>query len=61
MAGVAALLAATLPRLLNRRPFSLPLACLLGGLLLYVLPLELPDPDPVAHRRWSSTPPRSAC
>ncbi|MEU8380174.1 cation:proton antiporter, partial [Streptosporangium sp. NPDC048865] len=49
-AGVAALLAATLPRLLNRRPFSLPLACLLGGVLLYVLPLELPDPDPVAHR-----------
>ncbi|MEU4402924.1 cation:proton antiporter [Streptosporangium sp. NPDC023963] len=50
VAGVAALLAATLPRLLNRRPFSLPLACLLGGLLLYALPLELPDPDPVAHR-----------
>ncbi|MEU8206388.1 cation:proton antiporter [Streptosporangium sp. NPDC049046] len=50
VAGVAALLAATLPRLLNRRPFSLPLACLLVGLVLYALPLELPDPDPVAHR-----------
>ncbi|MBB2915001.1 NhaP-type Na+/H+ or K+/H+ antiporter [Streptosporangium becharense] len=50
VAGCAALLAAVLPRLLNRRPFSLPLACLLGGLLIYFLPLDLPTPDPVAHR-----------
>ncbi|MFF0245759.1 cation:proton antiporter [Streptosporangium sandarakinum] len=50
VAGVAALLAAILPRLLNRRAFSLPLACLIGGALLYLLPLDLPDPDPVAHR-----------
>ncbi|MGC5013053.1 cation:proton antiporter [Streptosporangium sp. DT93] len=50
VAGVAALLAATLPQLLSRRPFSLPLACLLCGLLLYLLPLELPDADPIAHR-----------
>ncbi|MGV9776098.1 cation:proton antiporter [Streptosporangium sp. NPDC003464] len=50
LAGAGALLAAVLPRLLNRRPFSLPLACLIGGALLYLLPLELPRPDPVAHR-----------
>ncbi|GAA3031499.1 cation:proton antiporter [Streptosporangium longisporum] len=50
VAGVAALLAATMPQLLNRRPFSLPLACLLFGVLLYVLPLDLPDADPIAHR-----------
>ncbi|WP_037971673.1 cation:proton antiporter [Streptosporangium amethystogenes] len=50
VAGIAALFAATLPRLLNRLPFSLPLACLLGGVLLYVLPLRLPEPDPVVHR-----------
>ncbi|GAA2852484.1 cation:proton antiporter [Streptosporangium fragile] len=50
VAGCAALFAAVLPRLLNRRPFSLPLACLLGGLLLYAFPLDLPRPDPVAHR-----------
>ncbi|MER5421491.1 cation:proton antiporter [Streptosporangium roseum] len=50
LAGAGALLAAVLPRLLNRRPFSLPLACLLGGILLYLLPLDLPRPDPVAHR-----------
>ncbi|MER5318338.1 cation:proton antiporter [Streptosporangium roseum] len=50
LAGAGALLAAVLPRLLNRRPFSLPLACLIGGILLYLLPLDLPRPDPVAHR-----------
>jgi len=48
--GIAALLAATLPRLLNRLPFSFPLACLLCGILLYLLPLRLPEADPVAHR-----------
>ncbi|WP_406313793.1 cation:proton antiporter [Streptosporangium sp. NBC_01639] len=50
LAGVGALLAAVLPRLLNRRPFSLPLVCLICGALLYLLPLDLPEPDPVAHR-----------
>ncbi|MFC7643104.1 cation:proton antiporter [Streptosporangium lutulentum] len=50
MAGIAALLAAVLPRLLNRLPLSLPMVCLIGGLVLYLLPLDLPDPDPVAHR-----------
>ncbi|MFC6575202.1 cation:proton antiporter [Planomonospora parontospora] len=52
LAGVGALLAAVLPRVLRRRPFSLPLACLVGGVLLYLLPLDLPAPDPVAHRAF---------
>ncbi|GAA3447559.1 cation:proton antiporter [Planomonospora venezuelensis] len=50
VAGAGALLAAVLPRMLRRRPFSLPIACLLGGILLYLLPLDLPRLDPVAHR-----------
>ncbi|MBG0831257.1 cation:proton antiporter [Planomonospora sp. ID67723] len=50
VAGAGALLAAVLPRLLRRRPFSLPMACLIGGILLYLLPLDLPRLDPVAHR-----------
>ncbi|GAA3148512.1 cation:proton antiporter [Planomonospora alba] len=50
VAGVGALLAAVLPQLLDRRPFSLPLACLIGGFLLYLVPLGLSRPDPVAHR-----------
>jgi NhaP-type Na+/H+ or K+/H+ antiporter len=48
--GAGALLAAVLPGLLHRRAFSLPLACLLGGMGLFALPLPLPEPDPVAHR-----------
>ncbi|GAA3103725.1 cation:proton antiporter [Streptosporangium carneum] len=50
VAGAGALLAAVLPRLVRRRPFSLPLACLVGGFALYLLPLDLPVPDPVARR-----------
>ncbi|GAA5037673.1 NhaP-type Na+/H+ or K+/H+ antiporter [Thermocatellispora tengchongensis] len=50
VAGAGALLAAVVPGLVHRRPFSLPLACLLGGMALYLLPLPLPEPDPVAQR-----------
>ncbi|GGO76295.1 cation:proton antiporter [Nonomuraea cavernae] len=50
VAGAGALLAAALPGVLVRRPFSLPLACLLGGVLVFLLPTGLPDPDPVTHR-----------
>lgn len=49
VAGCAAILAARLPRLLSGLPFSLPIAFLLGGYGLYQLPVDLPDPDPVAH------------
>ncbi|MFB9717544.1 cation:proton antiporter [Planobispora longispora] len=50
VAGVGALLAAVLPQVLRKRPFSLPLACLVVGVLLYLLPLDLPRLDLVAHR-----------
>ncbi|NBE99821.1 sodium:proton antiporter [Nonomuraea sp. KC401] len=50
LAGGAALLAAFLPQALASRPLSLPLVYLLGGMVLFALPIGLPDPDPVAHR-----------
>ncbi|MEV3981296.1 cation:proton antiporter [Nonomuraea sp. NPDC049758] len=50
LGGAAALLAAVLPGLLARRAFSPPLVYLLGGMVLYLLPIGLPEPDPVAHR-----------
>ncbi|AQZ61105.1 Na+/H+ antiporter [[Actinomadura] parvosata subsp. kistnae] len=50
LGGAAALLAAILPEFLARRALSLPLVYLLAGILLFTLPLGLPDPDPIAHR-----------
>ncbi|HZB31310.1 MAG TPA: cation:proton antiporter [Streptosporangiaceae bacterium] len=50
IAGAGALLSAALPDLIHRLPVSLPLVFLFGGMGLYVMPLELPAPDPVAHR-----------
>ncbi|MCK2215016.1 cation:proton antiporter [Actinomadura sp. ATCC 31491] len=50
LGGAAALLAAVLPALLARRAVSLPLVYLLAGMALYLLPIGLPEPDPVAHR-----------
>ena len=47
VAGVAALLAGLLPRLLEGR--SLPIAFLGLGMLVYALPAPLPVPDPVRH------------
>jgi NhaP-type Na+/H+ or K+/H+ antiporter len=47
--GVGALLAGILPRLLERRPLSMPIAFLALGLLVFGLPLGLPDADPLAH------------
>ncbi|MEW9554434.1 cation:proton antiporter [Nonomuraea sp. NPDC050783] len=50
LGGGAALLAAVLPGLLARRAVSLPLVYLLGGVVLFLLPIGLPEPDPIAHR-----------
>ncbi|MFI6295750.1 cation:proton antiporter [Nonomuraea sp. NPDC050790] len=50
LAGAGALLAAALPGMLRRQPFSLPLVCLIGGMLLFWLPIPLAKPDPIAHR-----------
>jgi NhaP-type Na+/H+ or K+/H+ antiporter len=47
--GVGALLAGILPRLLERRPLSMPIAFLALGMLVFALPLGLPDADPLAH------------
>ncbi len=50
-AGASALLAAALPRALADRPFSLPLVFLACGSVAFTLPLGLPEPDPVTHRK----------
>ena len=47
--GVGALLAGILPRLVERRPLSMPIAFLALGMLVFALPLGLPDADPTAH------------
>ncbi|GHE70339.1 cation transporter [Streptomyces longispororuber] len=48
--GVGALLAAVLPRVVAGRPLSLPVVFLAGGIGAYLLPLPLPEVDPVEHR-----------
>ncbi len=47
--GFGALLAGILPRVLERRPLSMPIAFLALGMLVFGLPLGLPDADPLAH------------
>ncbi|TDC72249.1 sodium:proton antiporter [Micromonospora sp. KC606] len=47
--GVGALLAGILPRALERRPLSMPIAFLGLGMLVFLLPTGLPSPDPL---RW---------
>ncbi|GIJ52309.1 cation transporter [Virgisporangium aliadipatigenens] len=49
VAGVGALLAGLLPRLLEGRALSMPVAFLGLGVLVFALPLDLPAPDPLAH------------
>ncbi|MFF9488920.1 cation:proton antiporter [Streptomyces sp. NPDC014676] len=50
--GAGALGAAVLPRLVARRPLSLPLVFLVCGVALQWLPLPMPEIDPVADRTW---------
>lgn len=47
--GVGALLAGILPRILERRPLSMPIAFLALGMLVFALPLGLPDANPLEH------------
>jgi len=47
--GAGALLAGILPRLLERRPLSMPIAFLALGMVVFALPTGLPDPDPLAR------------
>ncbi|MGN9767069.1 cation:proton antiporter [Micromonospora sp. SD12] len=47
--GLGALLAGILPRVLERRPLSMPIAFLGLGMLVFALPVGLPNPDPLAY------------
>lgn len=47
--GVGALLAGVLPRVLERRPLSMPIAFLGLGMLISLLPADLPEPDPLKY------------
>ncbi|WP_329108952.1 cation:proton antiporter [Micromonospora sp. NBC_01699] len=49
LVGVGALLAGILPRMLEHRPLSMPIAFLGLGMLVFLLPTGLPSPDPLAH------------
>jgi len=49
LAGLAALLAGLLPRLLEGRPLSLPIAFLGLGMLVFAFPSQLPVPDPLQY------------
>ncbi|MGI5216193.1 cation:proton antiporter [Plantactinospora sp. CA-290183] len=49
LVGLGALLAGILPRVLERRPLSMPIAFLGLGMLVFLLPLGLPEPDPLRH------------
>jgi sodium/hydrogen antiporter len=48
-AGVATLLAALLPRVLSRAPFSMPMVFVGLGVLAFTIVEDLPTPDPTAH------------
>lgn len=51
-AGMGILLAAILPSLVHRRPFSLPMVFLVAGAAIALLPFDLPVVDPVRDRAW---------
>jgi NhaP-type Na+/H+ or K+/H+ antiporter len=51
--GVGALLAGILPRLLERRPLSMPIAFLALGMIVFGLPLGLPEADPLTHAKFT--------
>ena len=48
--GLGALLAGVLPRVVERRPLSMPIAFLGLGMMVFLLPTGLPVLDPLAHR-----------
>lgn len=50
IAGLAALGAAFLPRLLHRRALSFPIIYVVLGMLLFLIPFGFPDPDPTEFR-----------
>ncbi|MFD0973124.1 cation:proton antiporter [Plantactinospora endophytica] len=52
--GLGALLAGILPRVLERRPLSMPIAFLGLGMVVFLLPLGLPEPDPLTHPEFTT-------
>lgn len=52
--GLGALLAGILPRVLERRPLSMPIAFLGLGMAVFLLPTGLPMPDPLEHRQLAT-------
>ncbi|MEU6176969.1 cation:proton antiporter [Streptomyces coeruleorubidus] len=50
--GMGALGAAVLPRVVSKRPFSMPMIFLVAGVLIQVLPVSVPAVDPVHDRLW---------
>jgi NhaP-type Na+/H+ or K+/H+ antiporter len=50
--GAGALAAAVLPRLVFRRPLSMPMVFLAAGAAVALLPLPVPVVDPVRDRLW---------
>ncbi|AMW11848.1 cation transporter [Streptomyces qaidamensis] len=50
--GLGALGAAVLPRVVSKRPFSLPMVFLAAGVLIELLPVGVPAVDPVRDRLW---------
>ncbi|GGK85242.1 cation:proton antiporter [Mangrovihabitans endophyticus] len=48
--GVGALLAGILPRVVERRPLSMPIAFLALGMIVFALPLGLPEINPLDHK-----------
>ncbi|MEV5602527.1 cation:proton antiporter [Streptomyces sp. NPDC052299] len=51
-AGIGILMAAVLPPLVRRRPFSMPMVFLVAGAVSALLPLGVPVVDPVRDRAW---------
>jgi NhaP-type Na+/H+ or K+/H+ antiporter len=50
--GLGALGAAVVPRLVFKRPLSMPMVFLAAGVIVAVLPLPVPTVDPVRDRLW---------
>ncbi|MYS92927.1 MULTISPECIES: cation:proton antiporter [Streptomyces] len=50
--GLGALGAAVLPRVVSRRPLTLPMVFLAAGVLIELLPVGVPAVDPVRERLW---------
>lgn len=50
--GLAALSMAWVPNLMEKTPFSYPIVYLLLGMLIYLLPLGLPTPDPIWQENY---------